>query len=138
MPNPQTAMSQIGMLVQRIRPLGNAKRAELFRLLAQKGVDLARLPIVPLAEREGLPLSYAQQRQWFLWQLEPHGSAYNMPSVLRLRGHLDVPALRRSFDALVARHEVLRTRFVQEGGQAYQCIDAEGRVHVLEEDVAAY
>ena len=54
--NPQTAVSQTEMLVQRIRPLGNAKRAELFRLLAQKGVDLARLPIVPLAERPGKPV----------------------------------------------------------------------------------
>ncbi len=135
--NPQTAVSQTEMLVQRIRPLGNAKRAELFRLLAQKGVDLARLPIVPLAERQGLPLSYAQQRQWFLWQLEPHSSAYNMPTVLRLRGQLDVPALRRSFAALLVRHEVLRTRFVQEGGQAYQCIDAEGQVQLREEQLAA-
>ncbi len=136
--NAQTSVSQTEMLVQRIRPLGNAKRAELFRLLAQKGVDLARLPIVPLAERQGLALSYAQQRQWFLWQLEPHSSAYNMPTVLRLRGSLNVPALRRSFDALVARHEVLRTRFVQEGGQAYQCIEAEGRVQLREEELVQH
>ena len=120
--------SQNELLVQRIRPLGNAKRAELFRLLVQKGVDLGRLPIVPLVEREGLPLSYAQQRQWFLWQLEPDSSAYNMPSVLRLRGVLNVPALQRSFDALVARHEVLRTRFVQDGAQARQCIEPHGQV----------
>ncbi|MFI8137115.1 condensation domain-containing protein, partial [Pseudomonas aeruginosa] len=51
------------------------------------------------------PLSYAQQRQWFLWQLEPDSAAYHIPAALRLCGELDVEALKRSFAALVERHE---------------------------------
>ncbi|HEJ5503628.1 TPA: pyoverdine non-ribosomal peptide synthetase PvdD, partial [Pseudomonas aeruginosa] len=76
---------------------------------------------IPLADRQQpLALSFAQERQWFLWQLEPESAAYHIPSALRLRGRLDVDALQRSFDSLVARHETLRTRFQLEGGRSYQ------------------
>src|SRR5690606_741774 len=54
---------------------------------------------------DAIPLSYAQQRQWFLWQMEPDSSAYNMSVALRLKGKLDIDALRSSFEALIARHE---------------------------------
>ncbi|HCL3998775.1 TPA: pyoverdine non-ribosomal peptide synthetase PvdD, partial [Pseudomonas aeruginosa] len=77
--------------------------------------------MIPLADRQQpLALSFAQERQWFLWQLEPESAAYHIPSALRLRGRLDVDALQRSFDSLVARHETLRTRFQLEGGRSYQ------------------
>ncbi|QLF94934.1 amino acid adenylation domain-containing protein [Pseudomonas sp. ABC1] len=69
-----------------------------------------------------LLLSYAQQRQWFLWQLEPESTAYNMPTALRFKGDLNIGALRASFEALIARHESLRTTFRQEGEQALQII----------------
>ncbi|MBG5786713.1 pyoverdine non-ribosomal peptide synthetase PvdD, partial [Pseudomonas aeruginosa] len=76
---------------------------------------------IPLADRQQpLALSFAQERQWFLWQLEPESAAYHIPSALRLRGRLDVDALQRSFDSLVVRHETLRTRFRLEGGRSYQ------------------
>ncbi|MDV3438226.1 non-ribosomal peptide synthase/polyketide synthase [Pseudomonas otitidis] len=125
--------SQAQVLVERIKGLDHPRRQALFRKLAEKGVNLARLPIVPLSEREGLPLSYAQQRQWFLWQLEPDSAAYNMPTALRLKGELDLGALQRSFDALVARHEPLRTTFVLEDGQPRQCIHPQGRVVIEHE-----
>ena len=63
-------------------------------------------------------LSYAQQRQWIVWQLEPHSAAYNIPAALRLKGSLDREALLRSFNDLQARHQTLRTTFVQDGDQA--------------------
>jgi acyl carrier protein len=70
---------------------------------------------IPRASRTGpLPLSFAQQRLWFLEQLQPGGTVYNVPGVVRLEGALDAEALQRSLDALVLRHEVLRTTF-QEG-----------------------
>ncbi|MEQ5838801.1 amino acid adenylation domain-containing protein [Paraburkholderia acidicola] len=68
--------------------------------------------------------SYAQQRQWFLWQLSPESSAYHVAGGLRLRGEVNAAALRTSFEAIVARHEVLRTRFVaDDAGRVEQRIE---------------
>ncbi|HEY0782733.1 MAG TPA: condensation domain-containing protein, partial [Thermoanaerobaculia bacterium] len=73
------------------------------------------------AERTGpLPLSFAQERLWFLEQLEPGSGSYHLPSALRLTGRLDVAALGRSLSEIVRRHEALRTVFRKEGGAARQ------------------
>ncbi|MFK1394422.1 amino acid adenylation domain-containing protein [Pseudomonas aeruginosa] len=94
-------------------------------LLKQQGVNLFEIaPVFKRQDGEPLRLSYAQERQWFLWQLEPESAAYHIPSVLRLRGRLDLDALQRSFDSLVARHETLRTRFRLDGDEAHQEIAA--------------
>jgi len=69
-----------------------------------------------------LPLSYAQERLWFIQMLEGPSAAYNIPSLYRLRGHLDVSALERALNYVIARHENLRTNFVEENGQAFQKI----------------
>ncbi|MCB4424428.1 amino acid adenylation domain-containing protein [Xenorhabdus nematophila] len=81
--------------------------------------------IIPVADRsQPLPLSFAQQRLWFLGQLDPAASqAYHLPAALRLSGSLDHHALTVALDRLVARHESLRTRFVLVGGQPCQHID---------------
>jgi len=71
------------------------------------------------------PLSYAQERLWFLAQLEPESAAYNISAGLRMRGALDVAALRRAFALLASRHEALRTRFQEHDGQGVQRIEAE-------------
>ncbi|RAP55640.1 condensation domain-containing protein, partial [Oleiagrimonas sp. MCCC 1A03011] len=76
--------------------------------------------IVPIAPGRVLPLSFAQQRLWFLVELEASISVtYNIPLILKLQGALDVSALRRSLDALWARHEALRTIFVSTGGEPH-------------------
>ncbi|MDO3550997.1 amino acid adenylation domain-containing protein [Ralstonia pseudosolanacearum] len=81
------------------------------------------LPAITVADRgEALPLSFAQQRLWFLAQMEGGSEAYHIPVGLRLKGELDEDALRRALDRIVARHEALRTRFVAEDGQAVQLI----------------
>jgi acyl-CoA synthetase (AMP-forming)/AMP-acid ligase II len=73
------------------------------------------------AEGAELPLSYAQQSLWFMAQLVPDHPFYNLPSALRLRGPLDLEALRRTFAALVERHEALRTIFpIREGRPVQQ------------------
>ena len=74
-------------------------------------------PIVRSARHGALPVSFAQQRLWFLTQLEPGNPFYNNLVVARLRGRLDVAALRRALDRVVRRHEALRTRFVELDGR---------------------
>ncbi len=81
------------------------------------------LPRITKADHSGpLPLSYAQQRLWFLHQLDPHSAAYNSPAALRLQGRLNVAALEATFTHLVSRHEVLRTVFATIDGQGCQII----------------
>ncbi|MFC6338635.1 non-ribosomal peptide synthetase, partial [Pseudomonas karstica] len=88
--------------------------------LAQSVAQASRstLPdIVNVSREEDLPLSFAQQRLWFLAQMEGGSAAYHMPAGLRLRGSLDRVALQRALDRIVARHEILRTTFVQDHGE---------------------
>ncbi|BCL80829.1 non-ribosomal peptide synthetase [Ktedonobacteria bacterium brp13] len=80
----------------------------------------------PLPRSDELPLSFAQQRLWFLYQLEPESTAYLLPRILRLSGPLNAVALERSFAELVQRHEVLRTIFVEQAGQPIQVIQPGG------------
>jgi amino acid adenylation domain-containing protein len=78
---------------------------------------------LPARSSEGaLPLSFAQQRLWFLHQADPASSAYNLPAALRLRGPLDVPALERALAEIVQRHEALRTTFALVNGEPAQII----------------
>ena len=82
--------------------------------------------IVPVCERKTeYLLSYAQQRLWFLDQLEPGSAFYNMPVSVELLGRLDLKALRQTFSALVERHESLRTVFTMDAGEAVQRIRTE-------------
>src|SRR5262249_61033176 len=66
------------------------------------------------------PLSFAQERLWFLDQLEPNSPLYNIPTVARLTGPIDIGVLRESMNATVARHEALRTRIVCIGEEPVQ------------------
>ncbi|WP_201191066.1 non-ribosomal peptide synthase/polyketide synthase [Pseudomonas fluorescens] len=94
-------------------------------------------PVMGRVPREQpLPLSFAQERQWFLWKMDPHSAAYNIPTALRLRGTLDKHALQRSFRALVERHESLRTAFIEQDGHTSQVIQAQGRVSFTEQRLA--
>jgi amino acid adenylation domain-containing protein/non-ribosomal peptide synthase protein (TIGR01720 family) len=87
-----------------------------------------------VARDQPLLLSYAQERQWFLWQLDPTSAAYHVPSTLRLTGHLDKVALQRAFDTLVARHESLRTHLHQDAARTVQVINPQARVQVAPMD----
>ncbi len=86
------------------------------------GVPPIRPVLRPHEQCEDLPLSFAQQRLWFLDQLQPGGAAYNMPGAVLLEGPLAVPALAASLAALIRRHEVLRTRFEHHGGRPVQVV----------------
>lgn len=85
---------------------------------------MRRLPDDVRARTEAL---FSQQRLWFLWQLSPESRAYHVSGGLRLHGRVDRDALRASFEAIVARHETLRTRFIADAnGRVEQWIDAQG------------
>jgi len=87
-----------------------------------------RLPITRRDHAGDLALSHAQQRLWLLDQLSPGSPAYNIPMALRLTGVLDQDALAQSLDAVIARHEVLRTRFELVDGRPRQLIEAEAHI----------
>jgi amino acid adenylation domain-containing protein len=87
-------------------------------------------PLVPVPRDGPLPLSFGQERLWFLDQLAPGGAVYSIPGALRIEGRLDVAALERSLQEIVRRHEALRTRFVSIQGQPRQVIDDEVRLEL--------
>ncbi|MEM1207288.1 MAG: amino acid adenylation domain-containing protein, partial [Acidobacteriota bacterium] len=99
---------------------------ELAAALAQARRDdrgVAPPPLVPVPRDRALPLSFSQQRLWFLDRLEPESPAYVLSGAVRIRGPLDAGALERAFVALVERHEALRTRIVEDAGRGLQRID---------------
>src|SRR5437660_513368 len=106
------------------------------RIRGACGAGQIALPPLGRVGRGGdLPLSFAQQRLWFLQQLEPESVAYNMPFGMRLRGELNRGGLRRSLNELVRRHEVLRTSFATQQDGPVQVIAAELEVMIAELDV---
>ncbi len=110
-------------LHQSIADLSPAKRALLGRRLMEMNRPVLSEPGIP---RRGwsrpCALSFAQQRLWFLDQLEPQSGVYNIAKAVRLRGALDAGALRAALDAIVARHEALRTTFVVRGEEPVQVV----------------
>jgi amino acid adenylation domain-containing protein len=108
----------------RIADLSPDKRQFFEMLLKKDGVNLSNIRIVPQRRgAENLPLSFAQKRLWFLYQLDPASVAYNVPLSVRMVGQLDVFALRRAFNEIFRRHEVLRTCYRSIDGQPAQVIN---------------
>ncbi|MGV9451899.1 amino acid adenylation domain-containing protein [Streptomyces sp. NPDC003635] len=103
-----------------------ALRAELLRrrLAGRRGGAARRAEITRADRSRPLPLSYGQQQMWFLSRLEPDSPEYLVPLVLRLRGDLDTDALGRAWQGLLERHEILRTRYVLDGDEPVQVVDA--------------
>src|SRR2546421_11554411 len=100
----------------------SAEKLKLFeQLLKKKGIVVPQAQGIP---RRAIPgpcqLSFAQQRLWFFNQLQPNSPIYNDPSAVRLVGPLDVAAIAQSLNAIVRRHEALRTTFAAVEGQPLQ------------------
>src|SRR5215470_13409805 len=93
-------------------------------------------PILPVLRDRNLPLSFAQQRLWFLDQLQPENPMFNIPQGYRLTGELDVDALRRALGEIVRRHEVLRTTFATVNDEPVQVIGAPGEVPLALTDLS--
>src|ERR1700733_3956793 len=92
---------------------------ELLRASRQDGRKDSAGPITRVARQEFMPLSFAQQRLWFLQQMDPESTAYNLLAVLRMEGNLDPDLLELSLHRIILRHEDLRTSFVQYDGSPY-------------------
>ncbi|TLP52939.1 MULTISPECIES: non-ribosomal peptide synthetase, partial [Pseudomonas] len=95
-----------------------------------------RPALVPVKREGGIPLSYAQERQWFLWQMEPGSDAYHIPLALRLNAELRQDVLENCLQTLVQRHETLRTCFAVQGEQVMQVIAAQAHVPLTCVEVA--
>ena len=127
-------MSADGLLNEQER---SEARELLDCLLEEEGIHLSHEEgIVPRKPGSSLPLSFAQERLWFLEQLQPETSVYNLPLVMRASGALQVETLQRSLSEIVRRHEVLRTRFMMGEGGPVQVIDPAGVVPLPVLDVS--
>ena len=94
---------------------------EINRLKKDQGLKL--IPdITPVPRTENVPLSFSQQRLWFIDQLEPGASSFNIPTAVRFSGDLNIQILKRSLEKIIQRHEALRTIFISEGGKPVQKI----------------
>ncbi|HEX5708787.1 MAG TPA: amino acid adenylation domain-containing protein, partial [Pyrinomonadaceae bacterium] len=97
----------------------------LAQVIKAQGSEAAALGVTPArraSDDEPLPLSFAQQRLWFIDQLNPGSTLYSLPGALRLKGALDVAALQRSIDEVVRRHEAMRTSFATVEGEPVQVV----------------
>ncbi|CZT29750.1 amino acid adenylation domain-containing protein [Pseudomonas cerasi] len=116
-------------IAQRFVGLPVEQRRQILAKMHETGQSFKLLPIAVTRHAAArIPLSYAQQRMLFLWQMEPGNAAYNVPLAVRLKGALDRQALSAALERLVQRHETLRTRFVSEDGVFYQEILEEATV----------
>ncbi|MDZ5604327.1 amino acid adenylation domain-containing protein [Pseudomonas sp. RP23018S] len=91
--------------------------------------------IVAGAGQAPQPLSFAQQRLWFLQQFAPQSSAYNLPRALQLDGPLHVERLQQALQQVIARHDILRTRFIEVDGQPQQVVDPSARLSLQQQDL---
>jgi amino acid adenylation domain-containing protein len=102
-----------------------AQLADSIGQLQQQNPGLTVPPILPRQQGSELSLSYAQQRLWFIDQLQPNSALYNIPIALRLEGSLNSTALEQSLIEIISRHEALRTNFITVDGEATQVIHSQ-------------
>lgn len=112
-----------GAMTDEIKQQIIANKADIIAFLQQSAQKQQTVEIAPADRSQQIPLSYAQERFWFLYQLEPESSAYNMAGALRIKGLLRVDILNRALSEISRRHEILRTRFIEKKGLTEQYID---------------
>ncbi|MDZ7960516.1 MAG: amino acid adenylation domain-containing protein [Aulosira sp. DedQUE10] len=111
-----------GHLTAELRTEIQKRKAEIIEFLQTANRNNNFTPLIPISRTENIPLSFAQQRLWFLDQLLPNNPFYNVPAALHLKGRLNLAALEQTFNKIVQRHEALRTNFVMQSGQPVQVI----------------
>jgi hypothetical protein len=112
-----------------------SRRGEIIALLSSAGNSRDEQTSIPKVDRTAnLPLSFAQQRLWFLDALEPGTPLYNMPFASRIEGTPDIAVLELALQQMLSRHESLRTRFEAVNGQPVQRIDATAELKLEQVD----
>ena len=110
----------------------------IIRSQNQQG-NLTEYQIIPLREEaDGTPLSFEQQRLWFLDQLEPNSPFYNIPSAVKLSGDFNLEALQQALDAIVEHHQVIRTNYQTENGNPIQVVATAESVELSIVDLRQY
>jgi amino acid adenylation domain-containing protein len=126
------------MTDSRIPVLDKEKRTLLDALLAREGLDVDGPGTIPRRTTyERAPLSFAQQRLWFISQFDPASAAYNVPLTVPFPGALQINALEKTLNEVVRRHEILRTRFEFDQGEPVQCIAKNATVALTVVDLSA-
>jgi natural product biosynthesis luciferase-like monooxygenase protein/amino acid adenylation domain-containing protein/FkbM family methyltransferase len=127
-------MDQISSRLARLDP---EQLADLVQRLRASGSGAPADAIPRRDPGEPRPLSFAQQRLWFVQQLDPASVAYNMVSATRLEGRLDAGALQRALDTVVARHDALRTVIATRGGEPVQEVSEAMRIALETDDLSS-
>jgi len=127
-----TLSNDIGKKIQELSP---EKQILLQQRLKQARGGEARYAIPRRGPKDPRVLSFGQQQLWLVDQLTPGASAYNVPYPVRIRGPLDIAALQRALDAVVGRHEVLRTLFVNLKGQPLPLVAKQWAVEMGQVDL---
>ncbi|MBD2137716.1 amino acid adenylation domain-containing protein [Anabaena sp. FACHB-1237] len=112
-------------IAQKLASLTQQKRKVLIKLLQKEGINPAKLPIIANRKSAQIPLSWGQERLWFLDQFEENSTTYNLLLGVTITGKLDINYLQKSLNTIIERHEVLRTNFQEIDGHAVQIITAE-------------
>ncbi|HVU70266.1 MAG TPA: condensation domain-containing protein, partial [Ktedonobacteraceae bacterium] len=117
-------MSHRSVSEQSATPVSSEKRATLLQTWKQRMAagSPAAIPLTHVSHEGLLPLSFAQERIWFLQQFMPDSSGYHLPIALHISGQVSLPLLEQSFTELLKRHVPLRTRFVEHEGRPAQVI----------------
>ncbi|MEM6404357.1 MAG: condensation domain-containing protein, partial [Cyanobacteria bacterium P01_D01_bin.116] len=118
-------------IAKKLTNLSEEKRLTLVELLRKEGINPLKLPIIPaIRKSKNVPLSWAQERLWFLNQLEGSSATYNIPAAVRISGNLNINALQQALSEILQRHEALRTSFQTLNGTPIQVIDLEATMKI--------
>ncbi|MEO1395698.1 MAG: amino acid adenylation domain-containing protein [Cyanobacteria bacterium J06634_5] len=113
-----------------------ARKPDIITFLQQLPSQPPTPTISPASDQAGpIPLSFAQQRLWFLHQMQPELAVYNLPMAIQVEGFLEVQAFTHSLNEIVRRHDVLRTRFITVEGQPVQVVQPAAPIEIQQIDL---
>lgn len=113
------------------------RKSEIISFISQvqQSVQSPLEAIQPVSRQQDLPLSFAQQRLWFLEQLQPDTATFNIPSAVRLSGELNIGVFEKTLNEIIRRHEILRTNFILKDGQPVQVISENATLEIYQLDL---